>query len=271
VANTCAVTGPRSVDRSRVEPLSAGRYRVQFTAGLELKGKLEFARNLMSHRNPTRDLAPIVESALDLLIEKLLKQRTGKRSRPAPTETRTEGDQPLTPSKNGLTAQATNTTPDATCATTSAAPDATCATTSAAPDATCATTSAAPDATCATTSAAPDANSATRASGPKVNQERDPTRVGSRRVKADARRAVVKRDGLRCAFVDAEGRRCEGRAFLEWDHRQPLGKGGSSDAENIRLLCRAHNRWCAEIEYGREKIAAEIERQDRKKENIDRR
>src|SRR4029077_5502624 len=67
-----------------------------------------------------------------------------------------------------------------------------------------------------------------------------------------ARRAVFERDGLGCCWVDAEGNRCGGFAWLELDHQHPSGKGGGSEPENLRLLCRAHNRFAAERAYGRQ-------------------
>src|SRR5688572_28322118 len=57
--------------RARVEPLSQARYRVEFTASVELREKLEFCRDLMSHANPTGDLAAVVERAVDLLLAEL--------------------------------------------------------------------------------------------------------------------------------------------------------------------------------------------------------
>jgi hypothetical protein len=142
-----------------------GRYRVQFTASSELKEKLELARDLMAHRNPNRDFAPIVEQALDLLLAELQKQRFARTSRPRRER----------PSK-------------------------------------------------------------------------------SNRVTSGTQRAVLERDGLQCSFVDEQGRRCTARAFLERDHKTPRGKGGGSGADNIRHLCRSHNQFCAEIEYGRDHI-----------------
>jgi hypothetical protein len=61
--------------------------------------------------------------------------------------------------------------------------------------------------------------------------------------------------------MDAEGRRCEARAWLEYDHRHPRGKGGGSDVDNVRLLCRAHNRHAAELEYGRDAVERAIVRE----------
>ena len=66
-----------------IEPLSADRYRVQFTASAELRRKLERAADLMRHRNPTGELAAIVERGLDLLISQLEKERLGKTGRAA--------------------------------------------------------------------------------------------------------------------------------------------------------------------------------------------
>ena len=58
---------------------------------------------------------------------------------------------------------------------------------------------------------------------------------------------VYRRDGGRCVYVSPEGRRCEARHSLEYDHILPWARGGrSDDPANIRLLCRAHNQWAAE-------------------------
>jgi hypothetical protein len=68
---------------SNVEPLAPERYRVQFTASEALKNKLERVTDLMRHRNPSGDLGAVVESAIDLLLEKLERERLGKAKRPA--------------------------------------------------------------------------------------------------------------------------------------------------------------------------------------------
>jgi hypothetical protein len=74
------------------------------------------------------------------------------------------------------------------------------------------------------------------------------------------RREVVERDGWRCSFVADDGRRCDARAFVEFDHETPMGRGGGSQPENLRLLCRAHNRLAAERVYGKAYISEAIER-----------
>jgi hypothetical protein len=70
-----------------------------------------------------------------------------------------------------------------------------------------------------------------------------------------ARREVVARDGWRCSFVADDGRRCDARGFLEFDHETPKGRGGNSRARNLRVLCRAHNRLAAERVYGKAHVA----------------
>ena len=76
----------------------------------------------------------------------------------------------------------------------------------------------------------------------------------SRYVPAPVRRAVYERDGGRCAFVDEQGRRCSARDHLEFHHRHPFGYGGEHDPENLSLVCRVHNAYLAEIDYGKERM-----------------
>jgi 5-methylcytosine-specific restriction endonuclease McrA len=73
----------------------------------------------------------------------------------------------------------------------------------------------------------------------------------SRHLPNDVRRAVLERDGLRCAWQGPDGTRCNSRAWLEYDHVIPRGQGGTDDPENIRPFCRSHNRLAAEQAYGR--------------------
>ncbi len=70
------------------------------------------------------------------------------------------------------------------------------------------------------------------------------------------RRAVWARDAGRCRFVSATGRRCESRSGLEIDHVRPVSLGGTNEAGNLRLLCRAHNQLEAERRLGAEFMGA---------------
>jgi hypothetical protein len=125
----------------------------------------------MSHRNPSGDLAAVVEEALDLLIAKLENAKLGKTERPR------------------------------------------------------------------TATAAPT----------------DPADIPRA-----VRREVVERDGLQCSFLAQNGERCSSREHLEFDHRTPRALGGTGDAANIRLLCRAHNLYAAEQVFGRAHVQEQI-------------
>ena len=72
----------------------------------------------------------------------------------------------------------------------------------------------------------------------------------SRHVPAEVRRAVWARDNGRCAYVAANGRRCEDQGFLEFHHLVPHADGGEATAGNIELRCRAHNAYEAERWFG---------------------
>jgi 5-methylcytosine-specific restriction endonuclease McrA len=78
------------------------------------------------------------------------------------------------------------------------------------------------------------------------------TSPSSRYIPAAVKRAVYERDKGQCTYVDPNGRRCTERHRLEFDHRKPFGRGGNHSVGNIRLLCRAHNGYFAERDYGKE-------------------
>jgi hypothetical protein len=77
------------------------------------------------------------------------------------------------------------------------------------------------------------------------------------------RRAVFERDGELCTFTDAEGHRCTATTWLELDHIIPRARGGTDDAGNLRVRCRAHNLLHAERTFGRQHVGRRIrERRD---------
>jgi hypothetical protein len=78
--------------------------------------------------------------------------------------------------------------------------------------------------------------------------------AASRHLPARVRREVWERDGGQCSYVDEEGRRCQSRHFLEFDHRVAHALGGPPTVENIRLRCRSHNILAAEQVFGLERI-----------------
>lgn len=84
-----------------------------------------------------------------------------------------------------------------------------------------------------------------RAAKPQPNANANP-----RHIPAAVRRAVWQRDRGQCTFRSDQGRRCEARDRLEFDHELPVARGGGSTAGNFRLRCRAHNQLEAERAYG---------------------
>jgi hypothetical protein len=73
-----------------------------------------------------------------------------------------------------------------------------------------------------------------------------------RHIPAAVKRAVWERDGGRCTFVSDSGQRCPARKLLEFDHGDPVARGGEATLENLRLRCRAHNAYAAERTFGGE-------------------
>jgi hypothetical protein len=73
----------------------------------------------------------------------------------------------------------------------------------------------------------------------------------SRYVPRKVLREVFARDAGQCTFVSAEGRRCSAREFLEVHNHEPFARGGEASVDNLRLSCRAHNQYLAELDYGR--------------------
>ncbi len=90
----------------------------------------------------------------------------------------------------------------------------------------------------------------------RAERTRKPRPAGEREsVPADVRRAVWERDRGRCTYVSPEGRRCESRFQLEFDHIEPVALGGRSTVENVRLRCKPHNGLHAEEVFGRAHMA----------------
>jgi hypothetical protein len=88
-------------------------------------------------------------------------------------------------------------------------------------------------------------------------RKRGAVKPAARRRKLKSRyipRAVVRevhqRDGEQCTFESADGKRCCERGFLERHHSVPYAKGGEATADNMKMLCRAHNALHAERDFG---------------------
>ena len=94
-----------------------------------------------------------------------------------------------------------------------------------------------------------------RTQAPRKTLSQSETSPRTRQIPAAVKRAVYERDGGRCRYEDEQGRRCTARQGLEFHHRHPFGQGGDHSVANIALACGCHNRYLAEVDYGRETMA----------------
>lgn len=77
----------------------------------------------------------------------------------------------------------------------------------------------------------------------------------SRHIPDAIKRTVYERDGGQCTFVGTDGRRCEERGYLQFDHLDGFARRRQHRAERVSLRCFAHDQHAAEVMYGRELMA----------------
>jgi len=82
-----------------------------------------------------------------------------------------------------------------------------------------------------------------------------PNEIRSRHIPAAIRRAVWRRDASCCTYVSADGRRCNAREFLEFDHVDAWSKTRAHSIDGITLRCRAHNQQRARLDFGESHMA----------------
>ncbi len=232
--------GARSVaagSSSLLEPTSAERYRLQLNIGTQLKQKLEFLLDLTSHSNPSRDLAVVVERAVDTEIERVKKLRFGQTVRPRKARVDdgdADGSKSRFPQQHKETARL-------------AAGEACCAN----DDGADGIAARAADETGRANNDGADARSERRDPDPKRKRLGEGKGVRKRKhISNVVRRELLERDGLGCTFVSPDGERCGARAFLQIHHDVAWSYGGSDNATNLRLLCAEHNRLLAEEDFG---------------------
>lgn len=98
---------------------------------------------------------------------------------------------------------------------------------------------------------------------PRKSSDETDTSPRSRYLPASVRRSVRERDGDQCTFTLRDGSRCPERRGLEFHHREPYGRGGAHDPDNVCLMCRQHNAYVAELDYGKEWMKKYLRRGDR--------
>ncbi len=79
--------------------------------------------------------------------------------------------------------------------------------------------------------------------------------ASSRHIPDAIKRAVFERDGGQCTFVGPDGKRCQERGFLQFDHLEGFARHQEHRVSQIALKCSAHNQYAAELMYGPELMA----------------
>lgn len=75
-----------------------------------------------------------------------------------------------------------------------------------------------------------------------ITRARSELKILKHRPPQAVRDEATARDGAQCSYVSKDGTRCAERTWLHIDHIRPFALGGSStDIDNNRVLCSAHN------------------------------
>jgi hypothetical protein len=69
----------------------------------------------------------------------------------------------------------------------------------------------------------------------------------SRYIQAQVKDEVMKKSDHQCEFVGSSGKRCEAKTKLEFAHHYPYSLGGENKASNLKIYCKTHNLYEAQI------------------------
>lgn len=76
----------------------------------------------------------------------------------------------------------------------------------------------------------------------KVSSGNSEMKAGRHPIPASVKHEVVRRQGYQCCYRGPDGRRCEQKRWLHYDHIEEVSHGGLNKADNLRILCSAHHR-----------------------------
>ena len=226
--------GPRPV----VQPLSPGRYRVQFTMGQDAHDTLRRLQTLLRREIPDGDAGAIFEEALRRLHEEVEAAKFGRTPKGKYKPPKRQERESVPACENRIRPWADPSGTSLGTAVTGAQPsDSSSATASVTRvmDAPPVKTEPGETSLAAATAAAH------RAAAPGAR---------SRYVPIAVKRAVWYRDRGQCAFVAMSGQRCMEQEYLELHHIQPYALKGPATVANIALRCRLHNAYEAEVVFG---------------------
>ena len=219
VEPTATHVPPRPRSRE-LEPLSTDRFGVHFTADAELCELIERARALASHRVSSGDLAGLMKLIVASFVKQEEKRRFGVGTKPRRAGSGAKSSNHDAKPADHLAGHSCPAEP-----------------------------STPPGGALVLTGLSEAPTGAKRHSS-----------AGrlSRYLRMHVRRLVHERDGGRCAYVSPDGRRCNARALIQFDHVDPFARNGSSDAPNLRSLCKAHNLLHARKCFGKLHMATKF-------------
>jgi hypothetical protein len=200
-----------------LEYLSEFTHRLEVLLSTQQHDKLELARDLLLHSNPTGNLSVVLERALDLLIAHEQKRQFGVHARGKTGTGSGEATENSVVDRQSTTvAGVVNEAGEVNKVGGKKYP----------------------------MPAPPNSVRTELPVGPGL-------RMGHRgHIPNKVRRQVLERDGFRCTYTTPDGQRCECTRFLQIHHDRAWSKGGPDTLENLRLLCSAHNQLLGELEFG---------------------
>lgn len=197
--------------KESIRAIDETHVRVQVTLTQAQLQKIERPREVLSHAHPSASIADIVEIAVDALL---------KRKDPLAREIKPRGKSVKTTGGTGRVVSAGS-------------------------------GEASPNET-RTPSETRNPGMTHFASVAEVTNDGHPLRPNTKPIKPSTRNLVFRKAEAQCEYVDPlTGRRCCSRYHLEPDHVVPRALGGSSESENLRAYCRAHNNHAAERVFGK--------------------
>ncbi len=88
-----------------------------------------------------------------------------------------------------------------------------------------------------------------------ITPNQKPKTQGRISISVSEKKTAFKRAGEQCTyFSEITGKRCTEKHYLQVEHIVPIAMGGSSEQENLTVLCACHNRLSAIDSFGMEKM-----------------
>ena len=200
---------PDAIPVERTRPVSATHTEVRMILDAEMMADLNRIRELLSHADPNMSCTEVFARSMKALLRKIDPEKHSATSAPKP-RSENEMRKPKT-EKSESNANIGEPTADI--------------------------HERNPDIGESTA----DINSATNSETKTPKSSPD-----ARLAKGVVRRIVINGDQGRCTYRDPEtGRRCNSRHLTQVDHIEPWSRGGKTEVEKLRVLCRSHNQYLA--------------------------